>query len=73
MGYTTLDAYDAYWSQLLDGEQRKVIMRVLGAHHLIEVEGPALRISDKGREYVTWRGPLPPLPAANQQLTPTPK
>jgi hypothetical protein len=63
LGYTTLDAYDAYWAQHLDGEQRKVILQALNAHHLVEREGPVLRISEKGREYVTWRGPLPAVPA----------
>lgn len=59
---TTEDAYDVYWSQYIpDASQRKIILQVLTGHHLVEPEGPALRVTDKGREYVGWRGPLPAL------------
>lgn len=59
---TTEDAYDAYWSQFIaEAQQRKIILQVLTGHHLVEAEGPGLRITDKGKEYVAWRGSLPSL------------
>lgn len=64
---TTEDAYDAYWNQFIaDGGQRKVILQVLTGHHLVEAAGPVLRLTDKGKEYINWRGPLPaPAPTAD--------
>lgn len=60
---TTEDAYDVFWSQYIsDSSQRKTILQVLTGHHLVEVDGPALRVTEKGKEYVVWRGPLPALP-----------
>lgn len=57
---TTFDVYEAYWSQFItDVGQRKVIFDVLTSHHLVQPDGPILLVSDKGREYQTWRGPLP--------------
>lgn len=63
---TTEDAYDVFWSQYItDANQRKTILQVLTSHHLVEADGPALKVTDKAREYVGWRGPLPALaPAA---------
>jgi len=57
---TTEDAYHAYWYQLIpDVNQRKIILQVLAGHLLVEADGPALRMTDKGKEYAAWRGPLP--------------
>lgn len=72
---TTEDAYDAYWLQYIpDASQRKIIIQVLTGHHLVEVEGPALKVTEKGKEYVGWRGPLPPTgtppPVAGAPVTP---
>ena len=64
IGVTTEDAYDAYWLQYIpDAGQRKIILQVLTGHHLVEVDGPALKATEKGKEYVGWRGPLPPASA----------
>lgn len=61
---TTGDAFDAFWSQYItDVDQRITILKVLTGHYLVEAQGPVLRVSDKGKEYVGWRGALPP-PAA---------
>jgi len=61
---TTADAFDAYWLPLIpDASQRNMIIMALQAHHLIEMDGPVIRTSEKGCEYAKWRGPLPPLPA----------
>lgn len=62
---TTIDAFEAYWIPVItDAAQRRIIIDVLQAHNLIQIDGPAIRVTDKGREYAQWRGPLPPLPPA---------
>lgn len=62
---TTDNACDAFWSQYIaDASQRKIILQVLTSHHLIEADGPALKVTDKGKEYVRWRGSLPALAPA---------
>jgi hypothetical protein len=58
---TSDNACDAYWlPHIPDETQRSNILRVLMAHHLIEYIAPILRITEKGKEYVAWRGPLFP-------------
>jgi len=59
---TTAAEYDALWSTPIpDVNQRRVILDVLMSHHLVQSDGPSLFASDKGKEYVTWRGGLPTL------------
>lgn len=55
--------YDSIWMPLIpDANERKIILDVLQAHHLISFNNAVLiEISEKGREYVEWRGPLPAL------------
>lgn len=58
---TTAAEYDALWSTPIpDVNQRRVILDVLMSHHLVQADGPSLFALDKGKEYVTWRGALPP-------------
>jgi hypothetical protein len=40
--------------------ERDAILDVLLKHHLVEQKGVLLPITDKGREYIKFRGPLPP-------------
>ena len=69
---TTYDAYDAYWLAFItDANQRRIIIDVLQAHHLIELDGQIIRATEKAREYVNWRGPLPPLPAPSPLAPPS--
>jgi hypothetical protein len=70
--HTTLAEYDAVWAPLIpNGNQRRIILDVLGHHHLVYQDGPGLVATDKAKEYVRWRGELPP-PAAAAPPPPSP-
>lgn len=59
----TTHLYDTHWLlQIPKAEERNAIIFALQAHHLIQITGEKLEITDKGREYQEWRGPLPPAP-----------
>lgn len=45
-------------------------VNALEQHRLIELRNGAIHITDRGRDYIQWRGPMPPLPPA-VQATPT--
>jgi len=45
-----------------DANERTAILGALANHHLIQVQGGLIDVTPKGREYLEWRGPLPPLP-----------
>ena len=47
-----------------DVNERNAILEALKNHHLITVVGDVVQITPKGREYLQWRGPLPPIGAA---------
>lgn len=63
-GTTSVDAFEATWLPLVpDANQRRVILQVLQGHHLVQIDGPAISITEKGLEYIQWRGPLTGPPA----------
>lgn len=37
--------------------ERKAIINALQNHHLIEIDGDLINVTEKGREYIAWRGP----------------
>jgi hypothetical protein len=45
-------------------EQRAAMTGALEAHHLILLSGEMYSVTDKGREYIGYRGPLPTNPQA---------
>ncbi len=57
---TTKSMYDTYWTPLIvSAEEREAIMTALQAHHLIQIKDDLIEVTPKGREYISWRGPLP--------------
>ena len=42
-------------------DERVAIVKALEAHQLIQVKGDGMEVTPKGREYLQWRGPLPPV------------
>jgi hypothetical protein len=61
VGYTF---FDSYWLPLIPSPlERQAIFTALQNHYLILVDDSGILISPKGREYVEWRGVLPPLPS----------
>lgn len=56
---TSLAMADALWtSRIPDPEQRRIILAVLEAHHLVQREGELLAITPKGREYLEWKNKI---------------
>lgn len=56
---------DSYLQPLIpDANERAAIVNALQTHHLIVVSADAITVTPKGREYLQWRGPLPPAGAA---------
>jgi hypothetical protein len=65
-GTTTYRHYDATWlPRIPSPDERDAIIRVLAAHHLIEINDGVIQMTPKGREYHEWRGPLPELRVTN--------
>jgi hypothetical protein len=60
---TTVQMADAWWLPIIpDAQERRAILAALQAHYLVELDGDLIKVTDKGREYLRFRGPLPPLP-----------
>jgi hypothetical protein len=45
-------------------KERVAVLVALESHALVRVVDGLIEVTPKGREYVQWRGPLPPLPAS---------
>jgi len=66
---TTVQLYDSFWIPLIpDPKERFAVLNALRAHHLVELQGDLLEVTPKGKEYLRWRGPLPP--PSNPPLSP---
>jgi len=64
----TLSLFDAGWRSVIqDPKEREAIINALQTHNLIQIDKDQLiHVTDKGREYLGFRGlltPLPPPPA----------
>ena len=64
----SVSLFDTFWLPAIpSAEERKAIINALQAHHLIRlsgeltVTGELIDVTPKGREYIQWRGPLPPM------------
>jgi hypothetical protein len=52
---TTFDAYETFWiHRVAQAGERQAIIHALQMHLCIQVEGPAITVSDKGKEYASW-------------------
>ncbi len=61
---TSFASFDAWATPFIaNPNERKAIIDALLQHHLVEDNGGLLKITPKGREYVEWRGKMPPLPS----------
>lgn len=62
---TTVSLADAFWMPVVPAaHEREAILNALLTHHLVQIvqrNGELIEVTPKGREYVQWRGPLPPL------------
>jgi hypothetical protein len=59
---TTVSMFDSFWLPVIPAaHERQAIIHALQAHWLIVIENEVITVSAKGREYLQWRGPLPPL------------
>lgn len=51
--------YDSWMLQSIPNpKERGAILQALAAHHLIRIDDTMISVTDKGREYLQWRGPL---------------
>lgn len=56
----TLSYFDSFWLPVIpSAKERHAIINVLESHYLIALRGEVIEVSEKGREYLEWRGPLP--------------
>ena len=61
----TLEAYDAWLLPFVPNpSERAAIIGALRAHHLVEVDNQTISVTEKGREYRKFRGPIPLASAA---------
>jgi len=61
---TTVSMFDSLWMPVIPAVvERRAIIEALQAHWLILIDNDVITVSPKGREYLEWRGPLPPLPS----------
>jgi hypothetical protein len=52
----------SFWLPIIPStDERVAIVKALEAHQLIQVKGDGIEVTPKGREYLQWRGPLPPV------------
>lgn len=59
---TSVSLFDTLWLPAIpSAEERKAIINALQAHHLILLTGELIEVTPKGREYIQWRGSLPPM------------
>lgn len=67
---TTFRAFEAFWmDRIPDPSERLAVLSALEKHHLIQRSVELLQVTDKGREYLKWRGPLPELPESPAPAT----
>lgn len=58
---TSYSLFDTLWMPTIpSAEERRAIINALETHHLIQFQGELIEVTPKGREYIQWRGPLPP-------------
>ncbi|CAJ9529009.1 Uncharacterised protein [Burkholderia pseudomallei] len=52
---TTFDAYETYWMhRIYIANERRAVINALQMHQCIHIDGPTIRITEKGREYAQW-------------------
>ena len=57
-GQTTIDLLDARLHPLEPAaDERNAIISALESHHLIQLTGQIIQVTEKGRDYARWRGP----------------
>lgn len=57
---TTYRHFDGTWTpHIPSANERAAIINALQTHHLIQVSGDVIQVTEKGREYQQWRGILP--------------
>jgi hypothetical protein len=54
----TVATYDSWWMSVPDPFERKAMLDALRTHHLVQINDALISVTDKGREYLGWRGPL---------------
>jgi hypothetical protein len=56
---TTYATYDTWvMGTVADPVERNAMIDALRSHHLVDIDQELMRVTEKGREYIEWRGPL---------------
>ncbi len=73
-GRTTVKMFDAIWRHDIPAlQERAAVLNALREHTLVNIQGALIELTDKGREYLQWRGAYrPPVPAAPMPTVPVP-
>jgi len=59
---TTPSLFDSLWMATISSAgERNAVVGALQTHRLIEIDGDLIKITPKGRQYLKWRGALPPI------------
>jgi len=78
---TSYGTYDAWIMRYVPNPlERQAMINALRNHHLIHVNGDMISVTEKGHEYIEWRGParrfladtLPPVEPPSSTLPPVP-
>lgn len=52
--------YDSQWLPIIpSANEREAVINALQAHHLIQIDLQSISVTQKGYEYIQWRGALP--------------
>jgi hypothetical protein len=52
--------YDSQWLPIIpSSNERGAVINALQAHHLIQVDAQSIAVTQKGYEYIQWRGAVP--------------
>ena len=58
---TTVSFFHSAWLPLIpDPNERQAIITALHAHELVAISEELIEVTPKGRDYIQFRGPLPP-------------
>jgi hypothetical protein len=56
----TVELADAFW-QAVPVDERRAVLEAVRSHYLVDTSTGQIVVTPKGKEYLQWRGPLPPL------------
>jgi hypothetical protein len=66
----TVSLADSFWIPIVpDANERHAMLNALLAHHLVQIDSDLIKATEKGREYLDWRGPSQSVPWSAPRFT----